>query len=235
MISCDDCDDSNTFTVKNFIINREAVGFYEWCNWSTEKGLERLVFQVSRKSNYLEAHMERIYYCFQHLLDEQLFGALVDFLAILNRNGLALSKRMIIGSKSMLTEAQLESLLSYLKDTAAGNDQLPTSCYSVFSKGLQSTTKLLQINENSDTEELDPLVLARDYIEFSQLDEAVLVLEQAILAQPDRVALHDKLLMLFRSTRDATGFNRVYEKLSRNNLSLPPEWKQLSDSFNKTK
>jgi hypothetical protein len=63
------------------------------------------------------------------------------------------------------------------------------------------------------------------------IDNAIHILEQAILARPERMELHDVLLSLYRSTRDETGFNWTYEELSRKGLSLPPEWKQLDDFF----
>jgi hypothetical protein len=47
-------------------------------------------------------------------------------------------------------------------------DLLPDSRYSVFAKGLQSATALLQLNEDSREKEHDPLALARDCVEFSQ-------------------------------------------------------------------
>jgi hypothetical protein len=234
MISCDDCDEIEESSVKKFFTNKAAAGFYEWHDWSAEKGLERLVFQVSKKSSTLEAHMERIYYCFQNLLDEQLVGALVDLLIVLNKNGLALGKRMVDGSRSRLPENQYQALLSHLANSAADNDLLPTNRYSIFAKGLLATAKLLHLNDTSTEEKRDALDLARDYIEFSQLDDAIRVLEQAILEQPERMELHNELLSLFRSTRDQIGFKRVFNELSSSTLSLPPDWGQLNDFFGKT-
>ena len=234
MISCDDSNAIGDSPVKKFFANKAAVGFYEWHDWSAEKGLERLVFQVSRKPNTLEAHMERIYYCFENALDEQLFGALVDLLIILNKKGLALGRRMIAGSKSRLPENQYQALVRHLVNNGVNYDLLPPSPYSVFAKGLQSTAKLLQLNENGREEKHDALTLARDYIVFSQLDDAMDVLKQAILEHPERMELHNELLSLFRSTRDQTGFNRIFNDLSSNNVSLPPEWEQLNVFFSKT-
>ncbi|WP_411727828.1 FimV family protein [Methyloglobulus sp.] len=231
MITCADCEGITESSVIRFFSNTEVAGFYEWCDGSAEKDLERLVFQVSKESSCLEAHMERIYYCFQNYLDEQLFGALVDLLVVLKRNGQALGKRMVIGSKSRLTENQFQVLTNHLDSKSSSMDLLPGSRYSVFTKGLWSATALLQLNENSNEEEYDPLALARDYVEFSQIDNAIHILEQAILVQPERMELHNELLLLFRSIRDEIRFNRTFEELSRKRLILPPEWKQLHDFF----
>jgi hypothetical protein len=213
-----------------FLAIKEVAGFYEWHDWSAEKGLEMLVFRVSRKPKYLIAHVERIYYCFKHALNEQLFGALVDLLIILNRDGTALGRRMISGSKAKLTERQFQALIDCI-DSNATIELVPPSRYSVFAKGLQSAAVMVQVTEANVTQDHDPLELARDYVEFSQLDNAIHVLEQGILADPERMELHDELLSLYRSTNNKAGFNRTYEAFSRKNLSLPTEWKQLNDFF----
>lgn len=211
--------------------NRETAGFYEWCDWNAEKSLERLVFSVSKKPKYLQAHLERIYYCFQEQLDEQLLGALIDLLIVLNKDGAALGRRMIAGSKSRLTETQFKELTHYINHKEAQSDLLLHNRYSVFTKGILSAKALVHIVEDKVETEHDPLALARNYIEFSQLDNATQVLEQAILDNPERLELHGELLSLYRSTRNKKGFFRIYIALTTKSLPLPPEWKQLNDFF----
>lgn len=230
MITCDDCDENGSLVTKFFSM-KASVGFHERCEWSAEKELERLVFQASRKPYFLEAHVERIYYCFQNHLDEPLLGALVDLLTVLRGKGSALGKRMILGSKSRFTEKQYTELLNHLGNKGSDISLLPDNRYSVFTKGLLSVTALLHHNKGSNEKVHDPLALAMDYIEFSQLDNAVYILEQAILSQAERMELHRELLSLYRSTRNVTGFNRMYETLSRKKIALPVEWLQLRDFF----
>jgi hypothetical protein len=231
MITCDESYDATESSVKKIFSNKDAIGFYEWFDWSAEKGLERLVYQVSRKANNLEAHLERIYYCFQNDLKEQLFGALVDLMIVLNKNGLALGKRMVLGARSKLTENQFRTHNDLLENNLSGSTQLIGNQYSVFSRGVQSVAILLLINEEYSEMSLDPLALARDYVEFSQLNDAVHVLEEAVLAQPEKTELHKELLALYRSTGNSSGFNRLYKIVLEKNLMLSPEWKQLEDFF----
>lgn len=216
---------------KGFFSDKDAVGFYEWCDWSAEKGLERLVFRVSRSPKHLQAHLERIYYCFQEHLDEQLFGALVDLLIILSKDGMALGKRMVSGSKSRLSETQYKALTKHLDSRGAGKDLLTLNRYSVFAKGLQSISTLVSIDEDLSYEVHDPLKLARDYIEYSQLDSAIYVLEQAILIQPERMELHHELLSLYRSTHNQAEFESMYADLNRKKLPAPIEWEELKNFF----
>jgi hypothetical protein len=196
----------------------------------SEKNLEHLIFQISLRPDCLSLHVDRIYYCFHHRLNEQLFGALVDLLIILNNRGLALSKRLINGSCSRLTEYEFQMIFSCFKSNLENIDLLP-SRYSVFSKGLLSTLVLVKQSNDEEVKLYDALKLARDYIEYSQLDNATRILEQAILSNPERIDLHEELLLLYRSTLNISGFERLYKSLLLQTMSLPLGWRQLDDFF----
>jgi hypothetical protein len=224
-------DEMNNSQVKRFFSDTSASGFYGWQDWSAPKGLERLVFKVSCHPKYLQAHLERIYYCFQEHLDEQLMGALIDLLIVLNKAGYALGKRLIFGSKSRLNESHFHALADYINDRNVSTDFLPSSPYSLFSKGLEATSVLLTNVQDKKNEDEDPLTLARDFVEYSQLGNAIQVLEKAILIHPERLELHDELLSLYRSTRNQQAFNQTYSELSAKALNLPVKWKQLDDFF----
>lgn len=218
--------------VAKFFVNTAAAGFYEWQNHSGTAGLKRLVFQVAKKNKSLEAHLERIHYCFGNRLCGPLFGALIDLLFVLNNNGQPLARRVISGAKPVLENPQFQYLLSYLDSNDKDKLSLIGSRFSIFSAGLLSTATLITPAEVTSSEQYDPLLLARDYIEFSQLDNAIQTLEAAILAQPDRIVLHEELLGLYRSTQDVARLNQTYRALIANNISLPPIWLQLINYFN---
>jgi tetratricopeptide (TPR) repeat protein len=221
--------DFEEFPALEFVYDKSTAGFCEWPALSVEKRLERLAFRVSRMPRSLRAHLERIHYCFSHHLSEQLYAALIDLLIVLGKSGSRLSARMILGSRSRLTSGQFQALRPFLEQGGKAPETLPHSRFSLFSKGLQSCSLLVQVAEDTYEAEHDPLQLARDYVEYSQLDEAVRVLEQAILARPERVELHGELLSLYRSTRDWEGFKRTYQALVRLEANLSPEWAQLDD------
>mgnify|MGYP006276854891 CR=1 FL=1 len=108
---------------------------------------------------------------------------------------------------------------------------MPVNQYSVLARGLEGSDRLVEQSKQPVQISIDPLELARDYIEYSQLDEAKSVLEKAILQQPERVELHHELLDLYRSTRDASGFNIMLNELSELKVELIDEWKQLNTYF----
>jgi hypothetical protein len=223
MINCVNNDDVDEASKARFFANTAAIGFYEQHDGSAEKGLEPLVFRVSRGTRLMEAHIERIYYCYQNALSEQLYGALIDMLLVLNRNGAVLATRMVSGAKSKLAANQLHGLVCYLEDKEVDINTLPHSKYAVLAKGLLSTAQLVELREDIGKPAHDPLQLARDCIEYSQIDDAIFILEQAILSEPEREELFHELLSLYRHTQNATQFNRIYGLLSQLSSNLPSE------------
>ena len=61
-----------------------------------------LSFQVIRTPSKLIFHVQRIYYCFQENLPEQLYASILDLLIVLQRRGNEISRRMFNGAKSKL-------------------------------------------------------------------------------------------------------------------------------------
>lgn len=232
LITCDN--DSMTATAS------DLVNFFslqkESSLWSSEvllysDFLEKLVFQISRKPRALLIHVQRIYYCFYAQLNEQLFAAIIDLLIVLNKRGLAISWRIVMGAKSQLTAEQFAILQRYLRDANADVNSLVGNCYSVFTKGLTGISNMVHLVEQQDEDDYDPLAIARDHIEYSQLDEAINVLETAVLAQPTRLDFQEELLALYRSTRDASSFNVMFTRLIESGITLNSEWHTLNNYF----
>jgi hypothetical protein len=164
-------------------------------------------------------------------LDEQLFAALVDFLVILNRQGQEISLRMLTGAKSRLSSKQFKALNDYLRDDYADINLLSGNQFSIFTKGLVGINNIIQQITKHDEHNHDALAIARDHIEYSQLEEAKQVLAKAILEQPARLDLHHELLAIYQSMHDTTGFNRMLAELIQSSVAVPDDWYQLSSYF----
>jgi lipopolysaccharide biosynthesis regulator YciM len=236
LITCSDeqnnANDSTEFNI--FLLSdSDALNFTD--NKLPNDFLKNLVFLVARKPKRLITHIQRIHHCYQTNLQEQLFAALVDLLVVLNRRGKAISRRMIIGAKSKLSEEQFKMLLKFVAEDFVDIALLSGNQYSVFTKGLVGTGNLVQQSEAPDTPEHDPLVLAHDYIEFSQLDEAKDILEKAIVNQPQRLELHQCLLELYKSTLDTSGFTTMFNILVGRDVAMPNDWNTLQAFFNERK
>ncbi|MEQ1529187.1 MAG: hypothetical protein ABL925_07715 [Methylococcales bacterium] len=193
--------------------------------------LNSLTARAVQKPKCLLTHVQRINFCYHARLTEQLYAALIDFLIILNKRGEAISRRMVNGTVSILTAEQSETLHNYLRDVKVDKQLLSGNRYSVFSKGLIGTIELVRYTENKKQRHVDPLSLARDFIEYSQLAEAQSVLEAAILIQPDRLELHEELLGLYQSTRNVSGFKHMLDDLIVAGVNIPDIWHQLDAYF----
>jgi hypothetical protein len=192
--------------------------------------LEKLVFQIARKPKSLIAHLRRIHYCFHANLNRQLFAALVDFLFILNKRGQAISWRMLIGAKPKLLPEQFDAIKIFLKDEHANVNLLKGNEYSILTKGFIGTDDIIQPVEKA-YQGYDPLEIARDHIEYSQLEEATHVLESAIVDQPARIDLQQELLALYRSTDNSTRFYSMLAEFSERGVELCDEWNKLNNYY----
>lgn len=106
--------------------------------------LENLVFEITKNPENLITHIQRINYCFNNNDSEQLFAALSDFFRVLDRKGLAISKRMYASVKSKLAPDQKEQLHQYLENTA----ELKENELCVLGKGVIGTVNLVQLNDS---------------------------------------------------------------------------------------
>jgi hypothetical protein len=225
-------DDVDENSASKDFFSLQSTGVF-WCNTGVlqnDEALEKLVFLIAKKPKCLINHVQRIYYCFQENLGEQLYAALVDLLIILNKQGQAISWRMVLGTKSRLTAEQFQELKGYLKGNQVGTSRLSGNQYSIFSKGLVGVNKMIQQIEN-EVKEDDPLMIALDHIEYSQLDEAKTVLEEAILIQPDRLDLQQELFDLYKLTGDSNRFHQLLANLTRLGVGMTDDWNQLNNYF----
>jgi hypothetical protein len=233
LINCED-DDSLELTelLTFFSLRNTAVLWDSTRSFRSTDGLEKLVYQIARKPKCLIIHVQRIYHCFQNNLNEQLYAALIDFLIILNQRGFPLSWRMVLGAKSRLTSEQFQVLENYLNTVNSEPRLLSGNQFTIFTKGIIGVSRLITQSEKFDKDnDDDPLVIARDHIEYSQLSEAKQVLEKAVLERPDREDLQQEILELFKSTRDSDGFYQMLAELSRLKESVSDEWNQLNNFF----
>lgn len=196
---------------------------------SNEYLYQQIVFKVLRKPKKLMFHIQRIYFTYGLGMQDQLFAALVDLLVILDGNGTALSKRMIAATRSILRDEQSKMLDGYLANlnycVFMGNQ------YSVCTAGVLSNQEIILAEVKLVDEKHDPLVLARDYIEYSQLEQALKTLEDAMLETPKRLDIQGELINLLKQTKDKQAYIRIQNKLLEQQWDESMEWKKLASYF----
>jgi len=195
--------------------------------------LETLRHAVSRKPNDLISHSQRIYYSFIQKQPDHLYAALTDLLIVLRGKGQDFIKRMIGGSQSQLSPQQLALLEQALDPNHL--HVLQTVKYSVFASGQLAESELItkQQPTMTDGDSADALTLAYDYIEYSQLDQAMDLLEQALFAD-DNEEIQHLLLKIYRSSNNRQRFSNVRAQAEKADRPLITEWQTLQHYFNDT-
>lgn len=188
--------------------------------------LNTLILKVCRKPGDLMAHLHRIYFCYAHALSEPLYAALLDLLIVLDGKGHDLCRRLIMGCRKQLDTEQWLAL-----NTANHQPQsLQGNKFCLFTQGLIGTTELLHV-KRQQTVGRDPLLLARDFIEYSQLDAAMTTLEQALTTDSFRTDIQTLLLELYQSTSNHQRFQNQYDSMVKNAAPLIDAWRALAEVF----
>jgi len=197
---------------------------------ANDQVLKFLVCSILRKPKALLVHLQRITLCYEQQNEEHLYAALADLFVVLQDAGQSIKRRMLLGSRKHLAPPLMQQLQSYLD----GKHVIQGNLHTVLTSGIESNNEMVlsQISEEADSEH-DPLQIARDYIEYSQLDQAKEVLENAILVSPENTELHEDLLELYKSTRNVDAFNSMLHALSEVKHPMQAQWDELSTYFTK--
>jgi hypothetical protein len=196
--------------------------------------LDFLVASVTRQPHNLITHIQRICLCYQRNLSDHLYGAMVDFFTALNGHADDFCGRLLDKVLPKLNASQAYLLNQYLQDKDLLALHRMQNSYMVLSKGLLGVTQLvtkLSENEVNEQRTQDFLQLARDYIEYSQFQEAKAVLEEGLLETPTRRELHLDILELYKSLQDVHGFLATEALLSEQGNAFPELWQELKDFF----
>lgn len=206
----------------------------EWLHGHPEL-LNHLLAAISKQPKNLLAHLQRIYLCYQQDLPEQLYGAVTDLFIVLNRRSIKFSSRLLSSVSSKLPAERYQLLHRYLIKKDFPPLYLPQNAFTILGKGFIGTSEVMvQLQEKTQAEEEhDPLLLARDYIEYSQLQEAIEVLEQAVEKYPEREELHTELLELYKSLKDSESFQKMYQQLAAEGNPFQLLWDETNAFFSR--
>ncbi len=136
---------------------------------------------------------------------------------------------MVAGTQSLLSNQQVDLLQQALKF----NDftSLQTVKFSLFASGRITALPLVEKSQEATSQKrTDSLTLAQDFIEYSQLEQAMAELEQGLF-QSDREDIQQLLLDLYRSTKSKSRFSKTYQQAQAKGISLIPDWSVLQRFF----
>lgn len=185
---------------------------------------------IARNPRDLLSHVRRIVLAHDQGASDELFPALLDLFIALGSKGLDLRKRMLGFARSELAVGHYKQLLDSL---AMGLKEkgIPTVSGSMLQSGLEEWSILVHEGDHQPNAPRDPLVEAREFLEYSQLEEARILLEAAVLMTPHRVDLHDELLDIYRSTRDEANFMQMFQELDGISNPSRKKWEGLVEFF----
>jgi hypothetical protein len=196
--------------------------------------LNFLVAGISKQPRNLVTHVQRICLCYQRNLSDHLYGAMVDLFAVLDGHADDFCGRLLDKVLHKLNASHAYLLNQYLHDKDIVTLYMVQNSFVVLGKGLLGTSQFMTKLTEQDTHDAiihDPLVLARDYIEYSQFEEAKAVLEYAISQTPTHKELHLDLLELYKSLQDIQGFLAISDLLAQQGNPFPELWSELNAYF----
>lgn len=190
--------------------------------------------EVSRCPSNIKNHIRRIWLQYDNEDSGHLFAALLDLWVALNGSGRALFRRLLLGAKSRLEPAGFEKLALLYTSNELRNSEYPVVTGSVLNRGVRGRLDLLTISEgeaNTGLTERDPLQEAHECLEYSQIEQAREILENALLNDPLREAIHSDLLDIYKSTQDLGALNKMRNNLDDEANPFLGQWDELREQI----
>ncbi len=195
------------------------------CPGTADDIADYLAYSVAAAPDNLLRHTQRIFHHYRLNDYDGLYAALLDLFVALGQRGHELRRRLLNGARTRLRRDCYACLDHWLRSELVPHwNELPLVNRSVLTPGIVGLLDLVRVSVDTSDEDRDPLVEAREHIEYSQLDQARAVLEEALSRQPDRTDLQAELLLLYRATGDLDNFLRIRKKLQQIQDSLPTIW-----------
>ena len=222
-----DCQGEPEFLVSN------RRGLYFEADFISPCTARYLDYQVLRRPQMLCNHVRRVLMYVSLANAENLYGAMVDLFLVLNGRGESLRGRMLKTAKPILSKEQFDRLndCDLTDETAIRTLKQNKAC--LLAHGMIGIEQLVVVTKDKDAAGVvrDPLLEAREYIEYSQIDAARELLEQAILNSPERKELHEELLEIYRSTGNDRGINEFLKKLENIDNPYSELWMVYSEEL----
>jgi thioredoxin-like negative regulator of GroEL len=175
---------------------------------------DALAHRIARSPKDLRSHVQRIMLHQQQGESDALFAALLDLFISLGSLGLALRKRLLQTSVSLLNTRQSEFLTARLESGVSTNETHPSAPRSRLSQGGTGSSDFISRNASSINLDLrSPIEQALDFLNYGQLDLAQQTLEQALIENPDDKAISHELADLYSHTHDTVAIANLITKL----------------------
>jgi len=195
---------------------------------------DHLAHKISRNPNDLNSHIQRIALCHEVGDNSLVYAAVLDLFIALGNNGVSLRTRMLQKVADLLSDEQRDFLNRGLVSGVNARDKMPSSRYSRLSKGVGGDLQLVdQSFTAAPAAQYDTVEEARDLIDSGHIELAQKLLEEAMLAEPEREDVSSELLGIYRHTRHAHAMTSMMKQLGSTAFALENEWQELASAFSK--
>ena len=198
--------------------------------WSKDAA-DYLMHAIARSPNNLHHHVQRINLYILKQDKEHLYGALLDLFIVLANHGMPLRERMLKAAQPLLHDHDYQSLQKHLEAGLTAKDVVTQHKNSILSNGISSPHQLITRCREQDDSFQDPVVEARDHLQYGQIDAAREVLEVSIKSEPERMELYLELLDIYQYTNDGERYQKMQQQLESCNSPILIQWLAQSDSF----
>jgi hypothetical protein len=190
-----------------------------------------LAHRIARNPADLRSHTQRILLHIRYHESERVYGALLDLFIALGSWGLEIRGRLLRCAERLLSQSVYSALRQHLESGVRPTDCLPTTPWSVLSKGITGSEPLVRAILREQREQTTALQEARELIVSGQITEAQRMLEQALLADPDDEELGLELLELYQHNRDMHALETMRRRLSERSERTAQAWAAMAELF----
>ena len=200
------------------------------CNVLPDRISEYLSHYISRHSKDLLVHVQRINFALSREQEAELFGAMLDLYIALGEGGLSLRRKMLKRVSAQLNPEHLAFLSDALESGIDARLVVEHSGISMLTNGFSGSDELV-IVERDQANTGDPLQQAMTSVECSNLDEARVILEDALYSDRSNSDQQKLLLEIYRKTDDKKHFMALYETFEGDSNPVQADWLALAEYF----
>ncbi|WP_456444511.1 type IV pilus assembly protein FimV [Thiolapillus sp.] len=180
---------------------------------------------ITRNPKDLRAHTRLIYLRLKQKDSTALYTALLDLFLALEDKGLSLRQHLLRLCTSHLQPHQHQLLADSLEKGLHADAPLPDTGLSLLHKGIESDI-LLVTKPCSNQENLpaDPVAEALACLEYGQIDQALDLLETAMMVEPGNAVIRTELLSIYRRGGMTERYQKQTLSMQQAGHSLPSDW-----------
>lgn len=181
---------------------------------------------LHRQPGNLRLHVQRIF-CLAADMECQaaaMQGALLDLFIVLGEKGIALRRRMLSVAHPFINNEAIDFFTDHLMCGLDARTPVSFKAHSVLTGGFDGTaTMLIRQSSTERNAELSLYEEAALLLEYGDVEQAQLLLEEALRQQPDEQTAED-LLAIYQYQNDNDALAGMRQWFMDNDVPLPDCW-----------